>query len=558
MSDVDLARDLYLLLAALGLNLAVGYAGQPVLGQGAFVAVGGYGTLLLAQHLPLGLAAAVAVLGAGLLGWLLDYGAARLRGAFLALGTWALAWLAAAVLAAFPGTFGGEQGLLRTAPSRLVSRTLGIGWILTPRTHVVLALLLCLGLGIGTWALGRSAVGLDLAALRQGPEAAASVGVNGALLRRNALAASSAFAALAGAGTAVLLGVVAPSSVAPLLSIQLFVAVLIGGTANAWGPVVGVGLLLLLPTGVGTERGRGLVTALVLVAALALREPVARWAAARRRAAPPDAEPAAAEGEEPEAVPGEVVLAATGVAKSYGGVPALRGVDLALRAGEVHALIGPNGSGKTTLLRVLSGAVPAEGRIALRGDDVTALDQVARVRAGVARTFQDTVLFPGLTVAQHVAVGARATERPGTWRTILAVPSERRSRRQAAEWTRTVLAETGLAGRADALPHELAYGEQRLLQVARAAATGAAALLLDEPAAGMSVAEVERLRGLLRRLAGNGRAVLVVEHNVRFVSAVADRVTVLAAGEVVTSGTPDEVRADPRVRVAYLGEEVPA
>ncbi|HEV2890698.1 MAG TPA: ATP-binding cassette domain-containing protein [Frankiaceae bacterium] len=556
MSDVDVARDLYLLLAALGLNLAVGYAGQPVLGQGAFVAVGGYGTVLLAEHLPLGVAVALSVAGAGVLGWLLDYGAARLRGAFLALGTWGLAWLAVAVLAAFPSTFGGEQGLLREAPARLVSPSLGLGWVLTPRTHVVLAALLCAGLVVATRALGRGAVGLDLAALRQGAEAAASVGVDGAALRRDAIAASAAFGALAGAGTVVLLGVVAPSSVAPLLSIQLFVAVLIGGTANPYGPLLGVGVLLLLPTGVGTERGRGLVTALVLVAALAAREPVARWLAARRRPAVPETEPAAVE-EPPAPTPGPVVLDATGIAKSYEGVAALRGVDVAVRSGEVHALIGPNGSGKTTLLRVLAGATRADaGAIVVLGTDVTRLDQTARVRAGVARTFQDTVLFPGLTVREHVAVGARATEPHGAWRTLLAVPSARRARATAAAWTEAVLAETGLAGRAGARPNELTYGEQRLLQVARAAATGATALLLDEPAAGMSVAEVERLRALLRRLAGNGRAVLVVEHNVRFVSAVADRVTVLAAGEVVTRGTPDEVRADPRVRAAYLGEEV--
>lgn len=558
MTSVDLARDLWLLLAALGLNLSVGYAGQPVLGQGAFVAVGAYGTVLLADDLPLGVAALAAVVIAGVLGWLIDFGAARLRGAFLALGTWALAWLCVSVLRAFPDTFGGEQGLVRTTPARLVSPSLGLAWRLTPRWHVALAGGLCLLLILATRALGNSPVGLDLAALRQGPEAAASVGVRGPALRRNALAAAAAFGALSGAGTAVLLGVVAPSTVAPLLSIQLFVAVLVGGTANAYGPVLGVGLLLLLPTGFGTERGRGLLTAVVLVAALALREPVARRLAARREPHPhldqslPAREPHV-DG------PGVVVLDAHGLVKHYGGVPALDGVDLALRAGEVHALLGPNGSGKTTLLRVLSGALPADsGAIALHGNDVTALDQVERVRAGVARTFQDTVLFPGLTVSEHVAVGARATERPGAWRTLLNVPSERRERRAAAAFRELILAETGLTPRANARPAELPYGDQRLLQVARAAATGATALLLDEPAAGMSAAEVARLATLLRRLAGNGRAVLVVEHNVRFVSAVADRVTVLAAGRVVAQGSVDEVRADPAVRTAYLGEEVPA
>jgi ABC-type branched-subunit amino acid transport system ATPase component/ABC-type branched-subunit amino acid transport system permease subunit len=554
VTSVDLARDLWLLLAALGLNLSVGYAGQPVLGQGAFVAVGAYGTLLLAPHWPLPLAVLLVVAGAGVLGWVVDFGAARLRGAFLALGTWALAWLAVAVLAGFPDTFGGEQGLVRTAPATLVSRSLGLAWRLTPRTHIVLAGLLCAALVLATRALGRSAVGLDLAALRQGPEAAASVGVRGPALRRNALAASAAFAALSGAGTAVLLGVVAPSSVAPLLSIQLFVAVLIGGTANPYGPLLGVSLLLVLPTGIGTERGRGLLTAVVLVAALALREPAARRLRALR---PRTTRPRPATEPAPlgaPATPGAVVLTGTGLAKHYGGVPALDGVDIALRAGEVHALLGPNGSGKTTLLRVLAGAVAADtGTIRVKQTDVTNAGQTERVRAGVARTFQDTVLFPGLTVAEHVAVGARATEHPGAWRTLLAVPSQRRERAAARAYAVRILRETGLDVRSEAHPAELAYGDQRLLQVARAAATGATALLLDEPAAGMTPAETDRLAALLKDLAGNGRAVLVVEHNMRFVAAVADTVTVLAEGRVLAAGSPAEVREDAAVRTAYLG-----
>ncbi|HVF05735.1 MAG TPA: branched-chain amino acid ABC transporter ATP-binding protein/permease [Frankiaceae bacterium] len=546
MSAVDLARDLYLLLAALGLNLAVGYAGQPVLGQGAFVAVGAYGTFLLAGTLPLGLAVLVAVAGAAGLGWLVAYGAARLHGAFLALGTWALAWLAVAVLAAFPGRFGGEQGLLRAAPATLVSPSLGLSWRLTPRWHVAFAVLLCAGLVLVTRALGRGPLGLELAALRQGPEAAASVGVRGASLRRNALAAAAAFGALAGALTGVLLGVVAPSSVAPLLSIQLFVAVLIGGTASPYGPIAGIALVLLLPD---RGRGVGLLTALLLVAALALRDPIRRrlpsWSRPPRREPEPAALPVAERG-------GDVLLDASGLRKRYGGLAALDGVDLTLRAGEVHALLGPNGSGKTTLLRVLAGATAADGgRVVVGGRDVTALGQEERVRAGVARTFQDTVLFPGLDVRGNVAVGARAVAGGSFARTLLRTPSARRDDARVAAAGALALRDAELPP--GAKPAELPYGEQRILQVARAAATNATVLLLDEPAAGMSAAETARLATLLRALAGNGRAVLVVEHNVRFVSAVADRVTVLAAGRVLAEGTPDEVRADPAVREAYLG-----
>jgi ABC-type branched-subunit amino acid transport system ATPase component len=199
---------------------------------------------------------------------------------------------------------------------------------------------------------------------------------------------------------------------------------------------------------------------------------------------------------------------------------------------------------------VLAGAVPADaGRVVVGGRDVSGLGQEDRVRAGVARTFQDTVLFPELTVREHVTVGARARVRSGVWRALAGAPSARR------EW----VVARGLAGAElsdlppDARPAALAFGDQRILQVLRAAATGATVLLLDEPAAGMSAAETARLAALLRDLAGNGRAVLLVEHNVRFVAAVADRVTVLAAGRVLAEGTPDEVRADPAVREAYLG-----
>jgi branched-chain amino acid transport system permease protein len=540
----ELAGWLWLLVAALGLNLVAGHAGQPMLGQGAFVAFGGYASLLLADRAgwPLGLAVVAAAAGAGLVGWLAEHGAARLRGPYLALATWAAAWLAYAVLVAFPSVFGGEQGLVRPAPARLVSRFLGVEWRVTPAWHVALAATAC---GLGLLAIRfvlRGPVGLDLAALRQGEPVAASLGVPVGALRRGCLAAAAALGALSGAGTMLLHGLVAPSDVSPLLSVQLYAAVLLGAAAPLFGPVAGVAVLAALPTladrltgalGWSPERARGVVTAVLLVLALA----------AATRIRPPAVRAAGLPPGEPERHPG-LALNATGLVKSYGALRALDGVDLDVRPGEVHALVGPNGSGKTTALRVLAGAVrPDAGRIEVGGRDVTRGDQRERVRAGIARTFQRTVLFPGLTVAAQVGVGARATQRGGLARPLLRTPS----------WRRSLRPPPLLGLPPEAMPETLPYGDQRLLQVARAAATGAGVLLLDEPAAGMSAAERRRLEEVIRGLAGNGTAVLIVEHDMRLVGAVADRVTVLAAGRVLATGSPEQVRRDPAVHEAYLG-----
>ena len=567
---IELAQALWLLLAALGLALSVSYAGLPVLGQGAFVAVGGVGTALLGPGgagLPLGLAVVLAVVLAGLVGSLVALGASRLEGAYLALATWALAWLVFRALQAFPSVSGGEQGLVRAAPARLVSPALGLELVLTPGVHVVLAGLLCLAGLAGLRRLERGPAGLDLAALREGPVLAASLGVPVAARRRAVLTATAVLGGLSGAGTAVLLGLVAPADVSPLLSLQLFVAVLLGGTARWWGPLLGVAVLAALPpvadalaagAGVAPERARGALTAALLVAVLLLRGPVSRRLH-RPPAAVPDVPdvPAHAVGEPAGTSWSPVLLRAAGVDVAYGALQALSGAGLVLRAGSVHALVGPNGSGKSTLLQVLAGdLVPDAGTVEVAGvPQRPGRGPQARVRAGVARTPQRTVVLPGAPPARQVAVGVRGGHRaPGAvLRHLLATPSSRGADRGRDRLAAAALQATGLAGVAGRDPAALTVGEQRLLQVARVVATGARVLLLDEPAAGMTADERRRLAAVLRDLAGNGAAVLLVEHDMRLVGAVADVVTVLDVGRVLASGTPDEVRADPAVRAAYLG-----
>ncbi len=557
MSTVDVATALWLLVSALGLSLSVSWAGMPVLGQGAFMAVGAYGTALLGPggaDWPLGLAVLTAVAGAAVAGYVVALGASRLEGAYLALATWALAWLVQRSLVAYPDAFGGVDGLTRPAPAHLVSPVLGLDLVLSPAVHVVLAGLVCAALLGLLVRLSRGPAGLDLAALREGPVLAASLGVPVARRRRTVLAVTAGLGALSGAGSTVLLGLVAPPDVSPLVSLQLFVAVLLGGTARWWGPVLGVAVLTALPPvadalasagGFDAERSRGVLTAALLVAVLALRAPVGR-ALARPGAGPGEVGPPA---DVPSAVPGEVLLRATGLSVAYDGVRALDAVALTLRAGVVHALVGPNGSGKSTLLKALAGEI-LTGSIEVHGLQVADLPVHDRVRAGVVRTPQQTAVMPRLPADRQVAVGARGgTAVPGeVVRHLLATPSSRQLSSVAQP-----LATADLGHVVGADPQLLTSGDQRLLQVARAVATGARVLLLDEPAAGMSADERRRLVLVLRRLAGNGAAVLLVEHDMRLVGEVADEVTVLDQGRVLAHGHPEDVRADPAVRRAYLG-----
>src|SRR4051794_33036382 len=567
-----LATDLYLLVAAYGLALSVSYAGLPVLGQGAFVAVGAFGTSQLASHgVPLGVALITAVVMAAVAGYLVGFAAARLAGAQLALATWALAWLAYTALVVFPRLSGGAQGLTRTTPAHLVSPSLGLHITLHPWVHVLVAAVIDVALAVVLWRSAATAWGLDLAALRSGAGLADSLGVPVQRRRRALLAASGALGAVGGAGTAVLLGVVAPPDYSPLLSLQLFVAVLVGGTATWFGPAVGVALLAALPStadalasglDVDPLRARAVLTAVLLVAAIASRGPVSRLL--RRlglTTVTTSVVRSTGDVRTSTAASGKVLLELRAVSSSYGAVRALDGVDIDLRAGEVHALIGPNGSGKSTALRVAAGVVRADAGEVLIQSMAAPMGVAAadRVHAGVVRTLQRTVSLGDLAVATQVAVGARARERTGHLglRELLRTPAASQTGAARASAVGEAVALVGLSDRTAVPMTALDSAEQRLLQLARAVATGAPALLVDEPAAGMSAEQRRRLADVLRALADSGRGVLLVEHDLRLVGRVADRVTVLAEGRVLASGSPDEVRNDEHVRRAYLGDSSP-
>jgi branched-chain amino acid transport system permease protein len=502
----DLAGGLYLAVAATGLAFAVGIGGLPCLAQGGFMAAGAVVAARLLQAgaptivaAPLGAAAGAA--SAALVALLF----ARLPRVGIAAATWIVAWLVASALESLGWFFGGTEGLVVTAGP-------------APAGHYELALALTVLAGLGFAALARSPLGLGLAAARDREAAAVACGIPVERLRMTAFAVSGAAGGVAGALGVELAGIGDPSQYGPYLSFKLFVVVLVGGAFAPLGATAGVivlGILSVAADAIGSvehvahARSHALLAAIMLLGVVSLG-----WDGlvrpARRRYPAAGGLPA-----EPDQRRG---LAARNLTKRYGIVAAADDVSVSLAPGTVTAFVGPNGSGKTTVLRLLAGAVrPDAGTIE---------------HDGVARTLQATSVFPTLTAVEHLLAAAGTRRRHGgIVRSLLATPKARAEEAAFTAAARATLEEAGVP--ADAPAAELTVGEQRLLMLLTAAASGATTLLVDEPSSGASPADAHRITDALAALRDDGRAILVVEHNLGVVGRIADRVVTLDGGRIV-------------------------
>ena len=248
-------------------------------------------------------------------------------------------------------------------------------------------------------------------------------------------------------------------------------------------------------------------------------------------------------------------LAIEDVSVSFGGVAALTEVTMGVRPGEILGVIGPNGAGKTTLLNVVSGLTrPRTGRVLLGGENVTGWKPSRIAARGLARTFQTTQLFAGMSVLENLMVGQHLRAQAGQLGSALGWATMRREERPLAERAREALEFVGMAAFADRPGHALSFGQQRIVEIARALVGEPRVVLLDEPAVGLSAPRVEELDRLLRRISRErGIALMMIEHVIRLVMGVSDRVAVLNSGALIAEGGPDEVRRNPDVVEAYLG-----
>ena len=550
-------------MVVLGLVLLTGVAGLTSFGQAAFVGLGAYASAYLTTAHGaspwLGLACGLAL--TLVVALVLACVTLRMSGHYLPLATiaWGLALFFMVGNLDFLGKFDGLQGIPPVA--------IGAFELRTGRSSYWLIWSVALLGALALRHLLDSRHGRALRALKGGTLMAEAMGVATFRYKVLAFVIAALYASISGWLFAHYQRSVNPSPFGLQMGIEyLFMAVL-GGVGGVGGAFVGSAAVKVaedrlqdwLPALLGTSGPVELVVfGMVLILVLQVT-PDGLWSLATRRMPVRRHDPAAWAGVEPlprAALParGETVLSVTKARKQFGGLVAVNDVSFDLRAGEIVGLIGPNGAGKSTLFNLITGVLPLTGgHVDYRGERLSGLGSRAIARRGLSRTFQHVRMIPAMSVLENVALGAHRRGHAGVLRAMLRLDRRDEHRLLAEAWTQ--LERIGMTALADEPAGNLALGQQRLMEIARALCTDPALLLLDEPAAGLRLKEKQALGEVLSQLRAQGMSLLLVEHDMDFVMTLTDRIVVVEFGTKLTEGTPDAVRADPAVRAAYLGME---
>ncbi len=549
-----LANVALLAIVGIGLNVLQGLTGQVSFGHVGFYAIGAYTVAILTTKAGWSFWAAwpAAALLAGAMGALLALPVLRVKGPYLAMITIAFGFIVEHGVVEMRELTGGQNGIMGIAAPAVPG--LGSG----ERTMAMLAVLTAgAALALFAW-LSRGTWGAAMRAVRDSETAAESIGINPLVVKTVAFAVSAVAAGVAGGLFAPLSGFVTPSTFGFGQSILFVLVVVIGGSGSIAGPLVGAIVVALLPEALSSlEEYRLLFFGAMLLVVLWVAPDGAMglWCKVGRRLAGngAPAAPAVAPPANAVALPTRPrsALVAERLSMQFGGVRAVSELAFDTSPGRITSLIGPNGAGKTTALNMLSGFyTPTAGGFRLGDAQLQGLPSHAIARRGVARTYQTSQLFGSLGVVDNVAL---AVSRGALG---MLFGARRYGAPPVRAQARAVLDFCGYRGRPDTPAADLPHVDRRLVEIARALATDPQVLLLDEPAAGLSREDKERLAALLQRIAAAGIGVLVVEHDMELVMGISHRVVVLDAGQHLAAGTPAEVQADPRVRLAYLGESM--
>ena len=566
-------------ILAISLDLVAGMLGLYSLGQGGFFAIGAYLTTIVVNGLgwnPFGMLLIVLAV-AGLVGMAVGAMSLRVSGLYFAITTFIFT-LVLTVLATDLQITGGLQGLLGPTfpdfPASLDALGAPIAWC------VMLALLFCIGL---VWNIRRSPLYPVLLSIRDAERFAEAAGVRTSLVKVGVFGLSAAMAG--GAGWLFsFLGVVSPGQFDWAVSLNVLVMVLVGGINTTLGPVIGAAFVSMFPSIVNINPWlQEMVYGVLSILAVTLfpegvvgvvKSWLAAWEARPKDLKPsqasshagsparpadfPDFAPPAKEEAAKIDAETETIVECRGIHFSYGtGLSVLRGVELEVKRGHIHGLIGPNGSGKSTLANVIAGRLrPVAGAVLVKGERVDGVSASSRARLGMRRTFQAAELVRELTTSQNVMVGLfdrvpRIVERAALWPML---PSGRRDTAWMHGRAKNALEMIGAADWTTRAVGDVPHGVEQLTQLASVWVAGPDIIILDEPATGLSAREVDHLARVLGHLKTQGVTMIIIEHQTRFLFPLCDRVTVLNAGEVILTGSADEVRAHPVVRQVYLGE----
>ncbi|GAC1319939.1 MAG: branched-chain amino acid ABC transporter ATP-binding protein/permease [Chloroflexota bacterium] len=549
-------------MAVLGLNFALGYAGQLSLAQAAFWGIGAYTSALLTVSLKWPVIAGFvgAIVVAAIAGLLLGMPTLRLRGHYLAMATIGFGIIVQLILIHWRTVTRGTDGV-----TAIPGLSIGPLALAHEEQRYYLLLVVFVVLAWLAHRIRHSRLGRGFVAVRENELAGEALGVDTTRYKIFAFALTAAYAGAAGSLYAHVSQFISPDSFSFEQSVQFLAMLVIGGSGSIAGATLGAGLLTFapellkfvsfLPAGAYLAiYGAAIMLTMVFLPG-GLISLLDRWRAKPRAQAtaaaattlPWSVESTTAQTSQP-------LLETRGLVKTFGGVVAVNRLDMTVRPGEIHALIGPNGSGKTTTLNVINGMYDAtDGAVILLGRDVTHLKPHSRAAFGMSRTFQNIRLFPALSVLENVIIGMHARTHFSISALLRGTSdrSERASRFEARE----ILAFVGLAAEADTLARNLPYGAQRLAEIARALASRPRLLLLDEPAAGLNPRETEDLVALLRRMRASGVTLLLIEHDMNLVMSLSDQITVLNFGEKISEGPRAVVERDENVIEAYLGRD---
>jgi branched-chain amino acid transport system permease protein len=560
---------LILAFATIGLNVIFGYAGQHAFGFPVFFGVGAYASALLSidAALPVGLAIPAGALVAGGISALIGFPSFRLRGIYFGVATIAFSYVIYIIAQNWVDLTHGPMGIPLIPPLRLLPDHVALGVSRDAQTRVVVMI----ALAIVIFMLDRilqSPIGRAWLAIRENENLASSLGISPLRYQMAAFMVGAVISGLGGGFYAHYVGFVSPTELGFHYIGVVFIMLIAGGTSTLAGPLIGSVVFGVLPELLRVaEMARNLLLGMILLLCIvAMPEGLAgiwkRLQAARAR-----------HGQRPVDAPIPVVMHAAekieqiappfstsgsleirDLSKQFDGLTALQDVSFSIQTGEVVGLIGPNGAGKTTLFNVITGVLPpTSGSVFYCGREIGGSTPHAIAALGITRTYQITSVFPELTAAENVMV---ATHLWSCHNPFAALFRSKRFRTAEAAVGRTAemaLALVGLQASRHIPAGALSYGDQRRLEVAVALATGARFILLDEPAAGLNAGETEELCGLIRRLRSAGFTVVVIEHDMRMVMSLCDRIIVINYGRKIFDGSPEEAAVHPEVVDAYLG-----